>query len=80
MRAEIILELLNGRPWLTRKDVAQILSITARSVDRLRVRGLFPAPFYVSGPRWTTDQILKFQTDGAKVLTTYRIKPHDRRK
>jgi predicted DNA-binding transcriptional regulator AlpA len=44
---ELINELTN-RKWITRRDVAEMLGVTIRTVDRYAKSGLIPAPVHFS--------------------------------
>ena len=45
-------------PLLSRKQVANILGVDARTLDRQVREGKFPAPAYVLGrPRWDTNVV-----------------------
>jgi hypothetical protein len=60
MTAQALADLLSGRPFLTKADVAIRLGVTIRTLERWIAAGDFPAPVYVRGPRWRPDALETF--------------------
>jgi predicted DNA-binding transcriptional regulator AlpA len=54
----------NGR-WLSKSDIARLLKVHCRTIDRLREAGDFPPPVYLTSRtiRWKQDVIDQFLTE-----------------
>lgn len=52
MKIAYLVELLAGRPVLTRKDLARHYGRSLRTIDRWKREGQLPRPVFIHGPMW----------------------------
>lgn len=59
--SEIVVQLISGKPLLTKSDVAQRNNCSPRTVERDVKAGKLPRPKYIHGPRWRPEDIVAFE-------------------
>ncbi len=55
---------MSSKEMLTRAEVAQILSVSLRTVDRLRRQAILPAIKVFTSVRFRAEDVRKFQAGG----------------
>jgi hypothetical protein len=67
---EEVLDIVRAKPLLTRSDLAVRWRISLRRVDQIRTEDPnFPNPRRVLGPRWTPEEINRYETRNLRTGT-----------
>jgi len=67
MKLAEMVAMLQGQPLLTVADLAQRWRVSDRRVRQIRQEDpRFPRPHYVRGPRWTPDEIDRYERLGRR--------------
>jgi hypothetical protein len=57
----LVLEVLQGRPLVKRKDLALRYGVSLRTIDNWKASRKLPRPKYINGPMWSLSDIAKFE-------------------
>lgn len=70
MSFKALVEIIAGRPLLTRKDLARRYGVDLDTIDRWKARGTLPKPIRLPGcriPLWTPEQIFNNERRSKKL-------------
>lgn len=63
MKTQDLVDLIAGRPLLTKADLAIRYKVTIRTINNWLKAGCFPRPVFIHGPRFKPSEVQKWEAN-----------------